>query len=249
MNSDLRNGLWNAFYSNFYSYKWSSNFNQIYESIFIEFLKIPIDEYKDYHLEDKAGGVKKIIMESEWHFVFDFIEFVAYHSRGVSYYSRVLAFVRRCNAVLTQENSPYRIIGKGFVLEITSKQEIDSIETALQIPYESAKKHIENALALLSNREKPDYKNSIKESISAVESIAKEVTGNKKATLSQLTQKLNLHPAFEDGLKKLYGFTSDAGGIRHSDHPDNPLKVGANTARFMLVTCSAFVNYIIVQNS
>jgi len=128
---------------------------------------------------------------------------------------------------------------------------VAEIEAALKIPFDSARGHLKKALAHFSNRENPDYENSIKESISAVESVAKEVTGDSKATLGELANRLNIHPAFRGGLKKLYGFTSDAGGIRHADDSSKPgkyLKPDQATARFMLVTCSAFVNYIIAGN-
>ena len=43
--------------------------------------------------------------------------------------------------------------------------------------------HLQQALELYANRENPDYRNSIKESISAVESMARIVSGKPKATL------------------------------------------------------------------
>ena len=118
----------------------------------------------------------------------------------------------------------------------------------METPYQGTNKHIEKALRHLSNRETPDYHNSIKESISAVESLAKEITGNSNGTLSQLVAELPLqHDAFSSALKKLYGFTSDAEGIRHSLTGEKLEGIDQNLARFMLIICSAFVNYIIAN--
>ena len=68
-------------------------------------------------------------------------------------------------------------------------------------------------------RECPDYRNSIKESISAVESLVATVVGE-KGTLGQLIKKLedeiSLHPALRTAFGSLYGYTSDEGGIRHA---------------------------------
>ena len=153
-------------------------------------------------------------------------------------------FVNKLNRALARENSAYRIVG-GLFTEVTSKQEIEEIETALQIPFDSAKSHLEKALALFSDRENPDYENSIKESIHAVESIAKEITG-KENSLNALTQELKLHPNLTNGLNELYNWTSKD-GIRHGKS-GKPLSVDQDTARFMLVTCSAFVNYIIARH-
>ena len=44
--------------------------------------------------------------------------------------------------------------------------------------------------------------------------------------------------------EKLYGYTSDASGVRHAGKlggPDSTFE----EAKFMLVSCSAFVNYLI----
>lgn len=51
------------------------------------------------------------------------------------------------------------------------------------------------------------------------------------------------HPALKEGLVRLYGYTSDAEGIRHAllEQPN----LDDEDAVFMLVTCSAFTNYLI----
>lgn len=45
------------------------------------------------------------------------------------------------------------------------------------------------------------------------------------------------------GFNNLYGYTSDESGIRHGgiNFIDSP----AEDARYMLVSCSAFINYLI----
>lgn len=49
--------------------------------------------------------------------------------------------------------------------------------------------------------------------------------------------------ALKDGFLKIYGYSSDADGIRHamSDVPT----LTESDARFMLVSCSAFANFLI----
>jgi len=51
-----------------------------------------------------------------------------------------------------------------------------------------------------------------------------------------------LHPALREALEKLYGYAGDDDGIRHalSDKSD----LDSHDAKFMLVACSAFVNYL-----
>jgi len=138
---------------------------------------------------------------------------------------------------------------EGHLTKITSKEEINEIEEALKLPYESVKLHIDNALKLLSDKENPDYRNSIKESISAVESICKNIVDDPSATLGQSLNKidkhLDLHPALKLAFKKLYGYTNDKDGIRHSLMDKDTIDF--EDAKYMLVSCSAFVNYIIAK--
>jgi hypothetical protein len=100
---------------------------------------------------------------------------------------------------------------------------------------------------MLSDRKNPDYRNSIKESISAVEAACQAVSRKTNATLSDCIKALKeqkpLHPALEQALIKLYAYTSDEGGIRHalSDADATPSHADA---KFMLVGCAAFVNYL-----
>lgn len=140
----------------------------------------------------------------------------------------------------------YRFVDN-FVTKITSEEEIDTIEEALNSPLDAVKEHINRSLELLSDRENPDYRNSIKESISAVESICKILSKKRKATLTdalnKLDKKIPIHPAFKSGLDKLYGYTSDEQGVRHS--LTDKSNIDFEDAKFILVASSAFVNFLL----
>src|SRR5690606_13229916 len=103
----------------------------------------------------------------------------------------------------------------------------------------------------LSNREHPDYRNSIKESISAVEAISKQIAGDSKTTLGKALSKIerkgqvDLNPSLKSGFSSIYGYTNDADGIRHALMGTSNLE--AEDAKFMLISCSAFINYLIVK--
>lgn len=153
------------------------------------------------------------------------------------------------NSFLEAESAAYRIINKE-IIEITDANEIASIESALDKGISASRSHFLRALELLSDRNKPDYRNSIKESISAVESACQLLADNNRATLGDCLKLLKsnkpLHPAFEQALTKLYGFTNDEGGIRHALAEDSEQPTYAD-AKFMLVACSAFTNYLLTR--
>jgi hypothetical protein len=99
---------------------------------------------------------------------------------------------------------------------------------------------------MLADRKAPDYRNSIKESISAVESLCNLITEDNKATLGKALKKLDdkvaLHRCLKNAFDSLYGYTSDADGIRHALLEESNLEF--EDAKFMLVACSAFINYL-----
>jgi hypothetical protein len=139
------------------------------------------------------------------------------------------------------------------VTQITSDEEIGEIEQALDAPkgLKPVRTHLRRALELMSDRESPDYRNSVKESISAVEAICNLIAGDTKATLGQALKEIEkivaLHPSLRSAFDKLYGYTSDAEGIRHAllEEPN----LSFEDAKFMLVSCSAFVNYLVTKSS
>jgi hypothetical protein len=82
-------------------------------------------------------------------------------------------FVVNLNGRLAQEMSAYRIINRRFA-PITNRAELAAVEKTAQ-PTSSALDpvsiHLQQAMNLLADRTAPDYRNSMKESISAVESL------------------------------------------------------------------------------
>ena len=157
----------------------------------------------------------------------------------------LLSFEKRINDIMMQEKSGYRL-SMGKFVSIVTTQEIESVESAASTPYTSVNTAIQKAFQLYASRDTPDYENSIKESICAVEAICCIITENDKATLGEalkkLENKISIHGALNESFLKLYGYTSDTNGIRHSGIDFK--NASAEDARYMLVSCSAFVNYL-----
>ena len=156
------------------------------------------------------------------------------------------------NGVLEEEKSGYRLINEKLV-NVVDDVEIDSLEQASNSPFLSVNKHLRKAMLLYSDRKNPDYENSIKESISAVEAMCCTITGmtGASATLGAALKKLEdngiyIHAALREAFSKMYGYTSDADGIRHGgiDFKNAP----SEDAKYMLISCATFVNYLIEKH-
>ncbi|MEN2775572.1 hypothetical protein ABCY62_11115 [Acetivibrio clariflavus] len=225
MDNDLRNGLWNAlclYYWRLSEEPKNKDLDLLIKIIWMNYFKLPVDKlpidwYQKYEL------IRNYFFRCEWYEVYDFIEFVSanYNSSIYNRSSIKTEFRKFCNRILEQENSGYRFVDE-YITKIISEQEIETIEKALKRDdkYLSIKIHLETALKLLTDKKKPDYRNSIKESISAVEAVCKIITDDSKATLGKalnlVDQKYGLHSALKGAFEKLYGYSSDADGIRHA---------------------------------
>jgi hypothetical protein len=157
------------------------------------------------------------------------------------------------NETLEAEGSPFRFIDRELT-EITDENEMAAVSEALSRPprFSGARAHLIAALRFLGQRPEPDYRNSISESISAVESTLKVVTGLKDADLSEALKEFAkthpVHRALVKGLNSLYGYTSNEHGIRHA-LIEGDANVGFAEAKFMAVACAAFVNFLIAKSA
>ena len=60
--------------------------------------------------------------------------------------------------------------------------------------------------------------------------------------------KLNIHPSMINAFSNMFGYTSGSSGIRHAAD-DRRRDIPFAEAKFFLVICSAFVNYMITINA
>lgn len=193
--------------------------------------------------------IKRVILENEYYEVLDILCYI--HNWLEKYCNPVEYYLTEIiNKLFEREYVGYRFID-GKIVAITDQQEINSIEDACQSEFYGCRAHIKKAVGFLADREHKDYKNCIKESISAVESICSIIIGQENVTLGQALKKLEekglkIHSAFKEQFLKLYGYASDEGGIRHSEGYFES-NVTFEEAKYMLVCCSAFVNYLITE--
>jgi len=259
MDEELRNGIWNALEPFCWAREASSmpgarllssgqtRGDCFFYLLWRDFYKRPADAMPAGPAQ-RIQTVRKSFFGMEWHEVYDFLEFTA---NNFPFDSRERdQFLKFCNAMLERELSAFRFVGE-FLTPITSEEETVAIEQALSTSgrFKTTRTHVERALALLSDRKAPDYRNSIKESISAVEAACKILAGNEKATLGDALKELErqgrVHPALKNAFSSLYGYTNDADGIRHALLEESNLDF--DDAKFMLVSCSAFVNFLIAK--
>lgn len=254
MNKDLRTSLWNIFYKLYLAYEGKEisyrsgcikSSDQVTSHIWMNFLKLEIDIKPEFGYTSFENKFKKIFFDLEWYEVYDLLEFIVNYDDT----ERGDQFKEICNIIFERELSAYRFIDN-YLIKNVEDIEVDMIERTLKVDkYVGVKIHINEALKLISDKKSPDYRNSIKESISAVESICSIICGKETASLGEALNIIskknnsNFHPALLEGYKKIYGYTSNGDGIRHSLLEEDALTY--EDALYMLVSCSSFANYLI----
>ena len=257
MDNELRNTLWSALLVKILKYDTYApdsvdKLMAITKIVFMDCLKQPIDQIPGYHKVIQV--LRKWFFDAQWFEVYDFIEScleaverLDFHSKGEA--DRLANYI---NSFLERELSGFRLVKCKFT-PIVDKIAISAINEASDRKgqFSASAQHIQSAIRLISDRKEPDYRNSIKESISAVESVVRVVSGSDRATLGDalkiIDKRHSLHGALKEGLLKIYGYTSDQGGIRHSLLEDS--SVDQKEAMFMLVICSAFCSFLIEKYS
>jgi hypothetical protein len=250
----LRNRLWSALCVSVFDladttfrYEYNESVEAISTQLWMHYFNKPIDEKPRYNLVGMKEGVREWFMRAQWYEVYDFVEAVA----GLLKEAHQQKFLDLVNSFLAQDQAAYRFVGARLA-DITNQEEIDAIEGAMadSHPLVGVRTHLDSAIRLLTDRKSPDYRNSAKESISAVESMCQTLTGDTSATLGTALKKLedsgiDLHPAIKQAWLKLYGYTSDAGGIRHA--LSDVSSITRSDAKYMLVSCSAFISFLTEQ--
>ena len=230
----------------FQNYLDAKEIKALYINILDEF-GIKIDTYiisntAEFLYEYLIDEFNELWEKVSWNQCFDVLEIMLQEE----YYD--IDFKCEINEIFEEEKMGYRIIDDQIV-DITNESEIEEIEEAIDSNFNTVNDHIQKSLELYSDRKNPDYKNSIKESITAVESMCCIICGENVElgkALGRLEKNgIYIHGAMKNGFQSLYGYTSDESGIRHGGIED---KEGTEEdAKFMLITCSAFVNYLKVK--
>jgi hypothetical protein len=232
----LRNALWSILFRYFFGGEFIplgmdlrfSPQSRLAEHLWVDFFE---ERVNTFSADTFPKFFEKHFFESEWYVPYECIE-------------SILDQFNTANLI-----SAYRLVG-GKISPITSSCEIDGIEQALSdtSALSTVNAHLANALGKWSDRKNPDYRNSVKESISSIEAMCYIITGNSKTTLGAALKRLKnhgikLHSSMEESWKKMFGYTSDKSGIRHA--LTDGVEVSAAEAQYMLVSCSAFVSYLI----
>lgn len=212
-----------------------------------EFLKKP-EEDTSCNPADVKTHFRKAILEGEFNHALDLLEMIINSNtwRRHPAFIKVIAALFEKHAAayyLKTDKKPYHFVPR------TSKHESDATLASLKAiksasGFSATLAQLDQAAKHLWNNQ---FADSIHDSISAVESIARKITGAN--TLGKALNKIEgsgmiQHKAFTEAIDKLYGYTCREEGIRHALIENNEANVGFPDALFFYNACAAFCGYL-----
>lgn len=221
----------------------------IFVLLHFHFWKEPLDRFS----VDASAQVRlyrtMILSDLPFNRLFDMWQMIMRHEQCPQGFARDTARIfEDCQlAYIVDTNGPPTI------LPAVTPQEGKALQDALRQlrdgNYRGAETHLREAGTQINASE---WAESVRESIHAVESVARKLDPRHAATLASalqaLEKQIRIHPALKDAFGKLYGYTSDEDGVRHSLLEDSSSPVGRDEAVFMLGACASFVTYLLSKS-
>jgi hypothetical protein len=248
VSSELRARLWEYIYSELddsshrdsHGRYLSDNWEEALKHAHVRLLHRPLDEFRG-SLSGHIDDLKARFMDLGYLDVYGWLQHML-RRRPTPY------FADDIGTILRECRSAYRVIDGDVLVPVGSDTEARVIGAALGdlrgAGLVGGLEHLKQASGELTASH---FAPSVRESIQAVESVVRvlEPDGDFSRALAKLEAKTNIHGALKRGFTAIYGFTSDAQGIRHALLEKGAPDVDEADALFMIGACSAFVSYLI----
>lgn len=228
------------------------SFYKMDRTVWMDFMNKMADKYVGGIKMRQYDAVQMCLLDekSEWYKKLDCVEFAIEYMRTHftdSIIRQVVDdFVQGVNRQFERLNYGYRIV-QGRIVDMASEIEIKAIDKSVESD-DNVSFHMLQALKLYSLKPNPDFRNSIKESITAVETLFREITNENTfgQAYDKIKKRITIHPRLGEMIQKMYVYTNQKDtGIRHAKvEADNTYLPTAEEAMLMLVTCSATINYV-----
>jgi hypothetical protein len=211
MDNDLKTDLYNSYliyiHEQIEHTEHSENdYRRQHRLIWVHYLRQPLDKFPsyDYMFRDRINSQ---IVNQPWYKTYELFEFLFKTLDGRLY--KLDSFKNYINLMLERNNSAYRVVESMFV-PISNNQEIEEVGKAKANAKSSGimgfGEHLASAVMLLSKKPSPDYRNSIKESISMVEAICRTIEPSENTlgkALNKIEAKGKLNAVLKTSFEKL----------------------------------------------
>jgi hypothetical protein len=231
-----------AFHERRTLYRWFGDWRDIAYDFHVLRRFRPADEFENSH-SNFTYFLKEIVFQRSYTDVFGTVQWILRHNKVPDDLHEGVG-----NA-LQASRAAYRVFDRDTIVPTGSDAEAETFRQAFAnvsaSEFRGARAHLREAGSKLTAG---DFPGSIRESIHAVEAIARTLEPGANTldpALKKLQSSARNHPALGRGFGNLYGFTSDEKGIRHPLLDEPAAAVDETDALYMLGSCAAFVSYLI----
>lgn len=214
-----------------------SHFAHVYSQV----LEIPSDENR-YSLSEFITRMKPIFLDDSPNMLYATIDVILRYSGGNH------VFTGPITGIMTHMQSPYRVYGTPPLLVPLDEHTIAVLKKAGEetnsLKNTGSNAHLTKAMNFLSTGE---WTSSVRESINAVESLCRNLTGENtlgKALNNFEKNGISIEGNLKNSIEKLYSWTNTDEGIRHALISQNSSNVSEAEAIYMVGVCASFCAYL-----
>ena len=249
VNTEIDDAIYTDSFAAFEYFEYELNIGSILDSYEMDILKKFYDDITGY--QDKPRRCRsyfsEIIKQGEYYEVLTLVEFMLRHDACSEnlYNGLIDAFRKTPVAYFAGEIGGVPTIMPRISLE-SGEATRQAIEAIQQTGLGGASTHLRQAAEHINAQQ---YTDAIADSISAVESVARQIAPESK-TLGQALNVLErkgviTNQQLKAGFEKLYAYTNSEEGIRHALLNKNSSDVGLDEATFMFGACASFAAYLL----
>lgn len=256
ISNEFRAIIWAAIYRDFNSLQkiysrqqHGSQHTHPYWRSFIEDYAVKIEHRQvdtlSNHKDDAILWLKERVYKNHYHDVLTFLQAIFEH-RLIRQDLKTRIQIAFETARMAYRVIDFQIVPIGTEAEATNIKK--AFEDASAIEQKGPASHLKNSASALTSG---NWADSVRESISAVESVAKVACPEKDGdTLGPIVTQLVKdgrikHSGLGKSLKNLYGYTSNEKGVRHALVFDDEANIDEKDAMLLFGACASFVSYLI----
>lgn len=210
------------------------------------FYFLPADEF-DLSWEYVKYKYKNLVLTAPYNFVLDFVQHILQHEEKPDKFEFYI------DHLLKEHLAAYTLVNDGQTIAPAATPEegqalANSMTQVLDGGFTGAHQHLTKAIDRFNNVQ---FADSIRESIHAVESIARSIDPKSSSkigpALQSLKTKVYVNEQFVSGIEKIYAYTNSERGLRHPLIEDDHAQADDADALFMIGACASFCSYLVAK--
>jgi hypothetical protein len=173
-------------------------------------------------LREMGNEVEFLFYGAQWYKVYDILEAAL---ASVNYEPMRDSMIEDINNLFADESIAWRVADGEIVLHSSDASDAitgSALEALAEADRQTAYHELREAINALSRRPAPDERDAVRRALGAMEALARDITGDRKATLGEILKKHGdlLPPTLREGFSKVWGYSSDV--ARHVDETRAP---------------------------